>query len=160
MLFFMVESLREKCHWNMYLSVSTNLYVRITHSDLDMWCFRCSLVKQIKLWAYVELTELARNLNLGIRSTQVVKSRGWVRLGRNSSRGGERKGRRGLRDAASDMRREPRELKATSAQAVQGRTVNCTECGYEPRGSFYIISFQECFSLDFSSTQGKHSISS
>lgn len=35
MLFFMVESLREKCHLNTYLSVSTNLYVHITHSDLD-----------------------------------------------------------------------------------------------------------------------------
>lgn len=93
----------------------------ISHTDSDTWCLRCSLVEQIKLWAYVELTELARNSNLGIRSTQVVKSRGWVRLGRNASQGGERKGRRGLRDAASDIRREPRELKATSAQVVQGQ---------------------------------------
>lgn len=86
---------------------------------------------------------------------------GLSKTGQECKSRGERKGGRGLRDAASDIRREPRELKATSAQVVQGQDSQLhTECCYEPRGSFYIISFQECFSFDFSSTQGKHSISS
>lgn len=120
----MVESLRENCHWNTYLSVSENLYVHITHSDLDTWCLRCLLVIQNELFvSFLSGThkrEPARNLNLGI-GKHGVKSRGWIRLRRNGSPGWEEKGRRGPRDAANEIRREPRELKVTWVKVVQGQ---------------------------------------
>lgn len=67
------------------------------------------------------------------------------------------KGGEDTRDAANEIRREPRELKSRKSK-FKVRMINCAEC-YETRGSFRIFNFQECFSLDFSSIQEENTLS-
>lgn len=169
-----------KCHWNsrislrpyhperhsisseiMHLSVSTNLYVHITH-----W-FGHAMFKVLISWANKVVSlcgahRTSQKLKSGNQKYTGGQVQGLSKTGQECKSRGKEKWRRGLRDAASDIRREPRELKATSAQVVQGQGGQSTapNAAMNPEAASTLSAFSGMLFLWLSSTRGKHSISS